>query len=80
MVLICEICGKEIKYPNYIDKASEGMYESFYECAKCNLEFLIDRYMDFKEDFPNDSKFHQIELMKINTLTFELSNLPGINN
>jgi len=71
MSLICEICGKEIMFPNYIQDKFEGMYETFYECAMCDLEFRIDRYMEFKDEAIG-LKFHEIELTQINALNFEL--------
>ena len=71
MPLICEICGKEIIAPNYIYEKSEGLYESFYECANCNLDFLIDRYMEFKDETLG-LRFHQNLLIQINALNFTI--------
>lgn len=69
---ICEICGMEIKFPNYIINKFEGMIETFYECAMCYLTLEIDEYNEFKDDFPLDSNFHIEKLKKINKLTKSL--------
>ena len=71
MPLICEICGKEIIAPNYITEAAHGLYESFYECAYCTLVFLIDQYMEFKDEIIG-LKFHQNQLTQINSLNFTI--------
>ena len=68
MPLICEICGKEIIPPNYIESSFQGMHENFYECARCNLDSSIDRYMEFKD--VKYLEFHTSQLERINSLNF----------
>ena len=69
--MICEQCGKKITLPNYSINHFEGMYETFDECAECNLDYLIDRYMEFKDDFTS-IEFHNEQLKQINNLTKSL--------
>ena len=71
MPLICEICGREIKFPNFIYRKSIGIYDDMYECAMCVLDNAINEYMNFKENFP-DWRFHKQQLEYINNLTFQL--------
>ena len=71
MFLICEICGKEIKYPNFIYHKFTRIYDDMYKCAMCVLDNAIDEYMNFKENFP-DWPFHKQQLEYINNLTFQL--------
>lgn len=72
MAKICEICGKEIIAPNYIFNSSKVLYETFYECAFCNLIFIIEQYNEFKDDFPLTSDFHIRQFNQINKLISSL--------
>lgn len=78
MSLICEVCGKEIIAPNYIVDSFQDLYNSYYECALCNLEYQMDAYMEFKDEAIGLS-FHEIQLAKINALNFELLSFKTIN-
>jgi len=69
----CELCGKEIISPNYSTNHGEGMYETFDECAECDLVLSVEQYMGFKDDFKDDSEFHIRQLNYINQILINLN-------
>lgn len=72
MAKICEICGKEIIYPNFVYNSSYSGFERFYECGLCTLDFHFEQYNEFKDCFPNTLSFHFEQLEQINSLNSEL--------
>lgn len=72
---ICEICGKKIKFPNFVVTRTPGLChpeDEFCECARCELDHLITQYMEFKDEI-NDPVYHYNALTEINQFIIQLN-------